>query len=86
MAKALGLSRDSRALYWVSVPLADVTAEPAPGAPPPSLKLEKNMIVWRKIVIVHTKYPTIFAPPSAVRIFFYWFLVRPLRCWCAGTL
>ena len=26
------------------------------GAPPP-LKLEKNMIFWRKIVIFHTKYP-----------------------------
>jgi hypothetical protein len=25
------------------------------GAPP--LKLEKNMISWRKIVIFHTKYP-----------------------------
>jgi hypothetical protein len=23
----------------------------------PSLKLEKNMIFWRKIVIFHTKYP-----------------------------
>ena len=33
-------------------------AEPggAPGAPSP-LKLEKNMIFWRKIVIFHTKYP-----------------------------
>ena len=31
----------------------------APGArpPPPPLKLEKNMIFWRKIVIFHTKYP-----------------------------
>ena len=31
----------------------------APGAhptPPPPLKLEKNMIFWRKIVIFHTKY------------------------------
>ena len=29
----------------------------APGAPAPSpLKLEKNMIFWRKIVIFHTKY------------------------------
>jgi hypothetical protein len=24
---------------------------------PPPLKLEKNMIFWRKIVIFHTKYP-----------------------------
>ena len=29
----------------------------APGACPPPLKLEKNMIFWRKIVIFHTKYP-----------------------------
>ena len=28
----------------------------APGMPPP-LKLEKNMIFWGKIVIIHTKYP-----------------------------
>jgi hypothetical protein len=34
----------------------------APGAPP--LKLEKNMIFWRKIVIFHTKYPKFFASPS----------------------
>ena len=35
----------------------------APGArppPPPPLKLEKNMIFWREIVIFHTKYPTHF--------------------------
>jgi hypothetical protein len=31
----------------------------APGAPPP-LKLEKNMIFLRKIVIFHTKYPNNF--------------------------
>jgi hypothetical protein len=30
----------------------------APGGPPP--KIEKNMILWRKIVISHTKYPKIF--------------------------
>ena len=28
------------------------------------------MIFWRKIVIFHTKYPKIFAPPFARRIFF----------------
>ena len=29
----------------------------APGArPPPPLKLEKNKIFWREIVIFHTKY------------------------------
>jgi hypothetical protein len=38
-----------------------------PGAPP---KIEKKMIFWRKIVIFHTKYPKIFAPPSARCIFF----------------
>ena len=27
-----------------------------PGGRPPPLKLEKNMIFWRKIVIFHTKY------------------------------
>jgi hypothetical protein len=34
---------------------------------PPPLKLEKKIIVWRKIVIFHTKYPTNFfkcAPPN----------------------
>ena len=34
-------------------------AHPA-RAPPPPLKLEKNMIFWRKIVIFHTKYPNNF--------------------------
>ena len=46
----------------------------SPGADPgeggciqraPPLKLEK-MIFWCKIVIFHTKYPKIFAPPSAI--------------------
>jgi hypothetical protein len=37
---------------------------------PPS-KIGKNMIFLRKIVIFHTKYPKIFAPPSARRNFFY---------------
>ena len=37
-------------------------ADPGGGAlgarpPPPPLKLEKNMICWRKIMIFHTKYP-----------------------------
>jgi hypothetical protein len=36
----------------------------APGALPP--KIGKNMIFWRKIVIFHTEYPKIFAPPSAI--------------------
>jgi hypothetical protein len=31
-----------------------------PGAPPPLLKLETNVIFWRKIVIFHTKNPTNF--------------------------
>jgi hypothetical protein len=31
-----------------------------PGSDPPPLKLEKNMIFWRKIVIFHTKYPKYF--------------------------
>jgi hypothetical protein len=33
---------------------------------PPPLKLDKNMIFWRKVVIFHTKYPKNFAPPSAI--------------------
>ena len=37
------------------------------GVPP---KIGKNMICWRKIVIFHTKYPKLFAPPSARRNFF----------------
>ena len=40
----------------------------APGARSP--KIGNNMIFWRKIVIFHTKYPKIFAPPSARRNFF----------------
>jgi hypothetical protein len=28
--------------------------------------VEKNINFWRKIVIFHTKYPKIFAPPSAI--------------------
>ena len=38
----------------------------APGARPPLPKIGKNIICWRKIVIFHTKYPKIFAPPSAI--------------------
>ena len=34
------------------------------------LKLQKNKIFWRKIVIFHTKYPKNFALPSARRNFF----------------
>jgi hypothetical protein len=30
------------------------------GGRAPPLKLEKNMIFWRKIVIFHTKYPNNF--------------------------
>jgi hypothetical protein len=40
-----------------------------PGGAHPArapLKIEKNMIFWRKIVIFHTKYPKNFAPPSAI--------------------
>ena len=42
-------------------------ADPRGGAPP---KIGKNIIFWRIIVIFHTKYPKIFAPPSARRNFF----------------
>jgi hypothetical protein len=37
---------------------------------PHPLTLENKKIVWHKIVICHTKYPNIFAPPSARRNFF----------------
>ena len=42
-------------------------------APPPPLKLEKNMIFWRKIVIFHTKYL------GAI------FLSAPLLTWNPGS-
>ena len=32
----------------------------AQTAPPPPPKIGKNMILWRKIVISHTKYPNNF--------------------------
>ena len=39
-----------------------------PGASPP-LKLEKNKIFWRKIVIFHTKYPqNLVCPPLQLEI------------------
>ena len=34
--------------------------------PPPLPKIEKKKKNWRKIVIFHTKYPNIFAPPSTI--------------------
>jgi predicted transglutaminase-like protease len=36
----------------------------APEAQPP--KIGKNMIFWRKIMIIHTKYQKKFAPPSVI--------------------
>jgi hypothetical protein len=42
------------------------------GAHPPRapLKLEKNMIFWRKIVIFHSKYPKHFhASPCSAQFF-----------------
>ena len=60
----------------------------APGAHPPIIE-QKNMIFWRKIVIFHTKYPKIFAPPSARRNFFKCGPPpRSLKSWirpCTGT-
>jgi hypothetical protein len=41
-----------------SVKICDTGADPGGGGrtlPPP--KIGKNMIIWRKIVIFHTKYP-----------------------------
>jgi hypothetical protein len=40
------------------------------GAPP--LKLEKNMIFWRKIVIFHTKHPIIFFSNCGGRHEHFW--------------
>ena len=45
-------------VHWNQLPDKVVCAD-SRGAPPP-LKLEKNMLFWRKIVIFHTKYPKIF--------------------------
>ena len=53
-------------IYIHAIPGADPGG--APGARPP-LKLEKNKIFWRKIVIFHTKYPNIFALPPLGAIF-----------------
>ena len=45
------------------------------GAPP---KIGKNMILWRKIVIFHTKYPkNVRAPPLRSANFFLKIKVRP---------
>ena len=41
---------------WYIVLSIDTIVGADPGRPPP-LKLGKNMIFWRKIVIFHTKYP-----------------------------
>ena len=45
--------------FWINVPGADPGGRAHPVRAP-TLKLEKNMIVWRKIVIFHTKYPKYF--------------------------
>ena len=50
-------------------------ADPGGGAPgarhhPHPPKIGKNMMFLRKIMIFHTKYPKIFAPPSARLDFF----------------
>jgi hypothetical protein len=42
--------------FYAQLPGADSGGAHPARAPPP-LKLEKNMIFWRKIVIFHTKYP-----------------------------
>ena len=44
-------------------PLSRADPGGAPGAP---LKIEKNKIRWRKIVIFTRNTPTFFAPPSAI--------------------
>jgi hypothetical protein len=49
------------------------------GAPP--LKLEKNMIFWRKIVIFHTQYPKIFHASLRSAQFFYIHPSPNLKSW-----
>ena len=51
----------------------------APGARPP--KIGKKWFFLRKIVIFHTKYPKMFAPPSARRNFFKCPLPPNLKFW-----
>ena len=58
---------------WYYIKALCTGADPggAPGARPP--KIGKNKILWRKIVIFHTKYPKFFAPPSAiVKTMIFW--------------
>ena len=43
-----------------------IQGEAYPAPPPPPLKLEKIRFFWREIVIFYTKYPKLFAPPSAI--------------------
>ena len=64
--------------YWSCIVYASsiygfwAGADPGGGAHPARapLKLEKNMIFLRKIMIFHTRYPKFFAPPSARCNFF----------------
>ena len=61
----------------------------APGARPPLPKIGKNIICWRKIVIFHTKYPNIFAPPSAIgknKIFWSKIVILPQTFSCFPPL
>ena len=55
--------KEIRFYCWPTVHSRDGSMGPHPALPP---KIVKNMIFWRKIVIFHTKYPKIFAPPSAI--------------------
>ena len=52
----------------------------APGARPP-LKLGKNMIFWRKIVIFHTKYPNNFRASLRSAQFFFEYAPPNLKFW-----
>ena len=67
--------------FWIDVPGADRGGR-AHSVRAPTLKLEKNMIVWRKIVIFHTKYRNNFRTSLHSAQFF---LVRPLT-WNPGSV
>jgi hypothetical protein len=58
-------------LQILEIDILNTGADPGwgtPGAPP--LKLEKNMIFWREIVIFYTKYPKHFHASLRPRKFF----------------